>query len=67
MEVLKKLNIGFRYFDVSKDEKAFEWVKEMGYLQVPVVVPSFDKDVRDPKGEKIDHWSGFRPDLLNQL
>lgn len=46
---------------------AGEHVKELGYTQAPVVVPSFDKIITDEKGERIVHWSGFRPDLLEQL
>lgn len=53
--------------DVSEDEKSLEHIKELGYLQAPVVVPSFDKIIVDEKGERVVHWSGYRPDLLDQL
>ena len=42
--------------DMSKDEQALQKVKDLGYLQAPVVIT--------PQGE---HWSGFRPDLIATL
>ena len=42
-------------FDVSADEKALQTVKELGYMQAPVVIAGDD------------HWSGFRPDKISQL
>lgn len=42
--------------DMSKDEQALQKVKDLGYLQAPVVIT--------PEGE---HWSGFRPDLIATL
>ena len=49
---------GVRYEEerIDQDPKALERVKELGYLQAPVVVA--------PDGS---HWSGFRPDLLDTL
>jgi glutaredoxin-like protein NrdH len=52
---LDRKNIEYEVFDVSTDEKALEAVKALGYLQAPVVVA----------GE--DHWSGFRPDKIDEL
>lgn len=52
---LDKQGIEYEVFDVSVDEKALEAVKELGYLQAPVVVTDGD------------HWSGFRPDKINEL
>jgi glutaredoxin-like protein NrdH len=52
---LDRKNIEYEIFDVSTDEKALEAVKALGYLQAPVVVA----------GE--DHWSGFRPDKIDEL
>jgi glutaredoxin-like protein NrdH len=37
------------------DENALEAVKALGYLQAPVVITDED------------HWSGFRPDKINEL
>ena len=47
--------IGYRVRDLSEDPEALEKVKALGYLQAPVVVTDED------------HWSGFRPDLINEL
>lgn len=52
---LDKQGIEYDIFDVSVDEKALEAVKELGYLQAPVVVT------------EDDHWSGFRPDKISTL
>jgi glutaredoxin-like protein NrdH len=41
--------------DLSQDDAALEAVKELGYLQAPVVVT------------EEDHWSGFRPDKIDEL
>lgn len=41
--------------DLSKDPGALEQVKSLGYLQAPVVVTDED------------HWSGFRPDKIDEL
>ena len=58
----------YQVVDVSLDDNALAHIKELGYLQAPVVIPSFDKIVIDPNTkERIVHWSGFRPDLLEQL
>ena len=52
---LDKQGIEYEVFDVSADDKALEAVKELGYLQAPVVVTGDD------------HWSGFRPDKIQAL
>lgn len=41
--------------DMSEDPEALEMAKNLGYLQAPVVIA----------GE--DHWSGFRPDKIEEL
>lgn len=41
--------------DVSQDEAALAELKGLGYLQAPVVVTDNG------------HWSGFRPDKIDQL
>lgn len=41
---------------VDKNPEALARIKELGYLQVPVVLTS--------EGE---HWSGLRPDLIKNL
>ena len=52
---LDKKGIEYNYIDISTDPAAHDAVKAMGYLQAPVVMA----------GE--DHWSGFRPDKLDEL
>ncbi len=52
---LDSKGLEYQIFDLTVDEKAFETVKTMGYLQAPVVVTDND------------HWSGFRPDKIEQL
>lgn len=52
---LDSQGIEYEVLDVSADEQALQTVKELGYLQAPVVVTDED------------HWSGFRPDKIAQL
>lgn len=52
---LDSKGIDYQVLDVSQDEAALEMVKELGYLQAPVVVT------------EEDHWSGFRPDKIDEL
>jgi glutaredoxin-like protein NrdH len=52
---LTKQNIEFSEVNLSEDAEAMERVREMGYQSAPVVVAGDE------------HWSGFRPDKLNQL
>ncbi|MBF4572829.1 glutaredoxin-like protein NrdH [Herbiconiux sp. CPCC 205716] len=53
---LENKGLEFEIFDLSVDEKALETVKELGYLQAPVVMT-----------DDGDHWSGFRPDKIAEL
>lgn len=52
---LTKENIDFSEVDLSEDTDAMEKVRALGYQSAPVIMA----------GE--EHWSGFRPDKLNQL
>lgn len=52
---LDRQGIEYTVIDVSADTHAYEMVQELGYRQVPVVIA----------GEQ--HWSGFRPDMINAL
>lgn len=52
---LDNKGIPFEILDLSVDETALEQVKALGYLQAPVVVTDDD------------HWSGFRPDKIDEL
>ncbi|WP_111467199.1 glutaredoxin-like protein NrdH [Microbacterium suaedae] len=47
--------IEYQVTDVSQDADALEQVKSLGYMQAPVVVADED------------HWSGFRPDKIDEL
>lgn len=47
--------IDYEIFDVTADEKALETVKQLGYMQAPVVITNDD------------HWSGFRPDKISAI
>ncbi|QIM15443.1 glutaredoxin-like protein NrdH [Leucobacter insecticola] len=52
---LDKKGIEYNILDLSADEGALKTVKELGYLQAPVVVT------------EDEHWSGFRPDKISEL
>lgn len=52
---LDNKGIEYEVHDLSQDEVALARVKELGYLQAPVVVTDED------------HWSGFRPDKIAEL
>ena len=52
---LDSKGIEYEVLDVSQDEQALAAVKELGYLQAPVVITD--------EG----HWSGFRPDKIDEL
>jgi glutaredoxin-like protein NrdH len=47
--------IEYEIHDLSEDPAALEQVKSLGYMQAPVVVTDED------------HWSGFRPDKIDEL
>ena len=47
--------IEYQITDLSEDASALEQVKALGYMQAPVVVTDED------------HWSGFRPDKIDEL
>ncbi|GAB2520306.1 glutaredoxin-like protein NrdH [Paramicrobacterium agarici] len=52
---LDSKGIEYEVHDLSEDESALEQVKALGYLQAPVVIADDE------------HWSGFRPDKINEL
>lgn len=52
---LDSQGIEYSIKDLSEDQAALETVKELGYMQAPVVVTDED------------HWSGFRPDKIAEL
>jgi glutaredoxin-like protein NrdH len=52
---LERKGVDYRVVDLSQDQEAFEMVRGLGYMQVPVVVA----------GDR--HWAGFRPDMISAL
>jgi glutaredoxin-like protein NrdH len=52
---LDKKGIAYQSVDLSQDPEALERVRSLGYMQAPVVVT------------EQDHWSGFRPDKIEEL
>lgn len=52
---LDKRGITYTTVDITSDVQALEHVKDLGYVQAPVV------ETAD------DHWSGFRPDKIERL
>lgn len=57
---LESADIEYESIDLTKSEDAMQAVKELGYLQAPVVVAEFD-------GKPTEHWSGYRPDKIESL
>lgn len=55
-KLLTREGIPFEEIRMDEDEAALARAKDLGYLQAPVVIT-----------ESGDHWSGFRPDLINTL
>lgn len=55
------LGLDYEVIDLTRDAESLDAVKELGYLQAPVVI------VRDSDGNTVEHWSGFRPDRLDSL
>ena len=51
-----KKGINYEYVDVTEDAAALERIKELGYLQAPVVYK-----------DETTHWSGYRPDEIAKL
>lgn len=47
--------IGYELADLTADEKAMNFVQQLGYRQAPVVVA----------GDT--HWAGFRPDMIDAI
>lgn len=52
---LDKNGIDYTTVDITEDATALAHIKELGYLQAPVVIADGD------------HWSGFQPDRINAL
>ncbi|WP_313815603.1 glutaredoxin-like protein NrdH [Citricoccus sp.] len=52
---LDKKGIAYETVDMSQDAEALERVRSLGYMQAPVVISG------------AEHWSGFRPDKIEEL
>lgn len=52
---LDSRGVPYEVVDLAADPAALDRVKELGYLQAPVVVTD------------TCHWSGYRPDLISRL
>lgn len=53
---LEKHGLPYDVIDLTQDNAAMEKVQQLGHRQIPVVTTASG-----------DHWSGFRPDRINQL
>ena len=53
--MMNRLGIEYKEIDMSKDEAAVEYVKELGYTAAPIIVNGST------------HWSGFRMEMINGL
>lgn len=59
---LRRRGIEFQFINVDEDPEGLAFVRELGYLEVPVVV------VNPPdKDGEIRHWSGHRIPMLEGL
>lgn len=57
---LNDKGIEYDVVDISEDEQALAYVKELGHLSAPVVVAR--------EGDQIvNHWSGFNPTEIGAL
>lgn len=67
--LLNKMGAPYTKVDVTEDDAAYAFVKNMGYQQVPVVVVR-DNHANANGGERCDniveHWSGFNPDRVKR-
>lgn len=54
-QALERKNIPYQVVDLTEDDDALQFVHQLGYQQVPVVVADQE------------HWSGFRPDMISRL
>lgn len=52
--------IVIEHVNLSKDEAKLQELKDRGLTQAPVLI------VTDDEGVEINHWTGFRPDKLDE-
>lgn len=53
---LESKGLKFEVVDVSEHPEAIEYIEELGYKQLPVVVVDDE-----------NHWSAFRPDKIDAI
>lgn len=58
---LDRAGLTYEIVDVSADDEAVKFVRDLGHQQAPVVV------VQDRTQAVIDHWSGFQPGRIAAL
>ena len=58
---MDKLGLEYIQINLPADPPALERVKALGYFQAPVVL------VEDAEGSVVDHWSGFKPDKIQEI
>lgn len=52
---LDRKGIEYKKVDISQDADALEQIRDLGFMQAPVVITESDS------------WSGFRPDKIEEL
>lgn len=67
--LLNRMGAPYTKVDVTEDDVAYEFVKQLGYQQAPVVVvrDNHANANGDEGGDNIvEHWSGFNPDRVKR-
>lgn len=54
---LDLVGVPFKYVDVTEDEEALAFVKDLGYTGSPVVVAEYPDS-------SVTHWTGYREDKI---
>lgn len=54
IQALDRKGLDYELIDISEDENALAFVKDLGYLQAPVIVTDEN------------HWSGYDPDKIDE-
>lgn len=57
---LDKKGVAYDKVDMSQDPEALEQARALGHMQAPVGI------VKDAEGQIIEHWAGYRPDMLDK-
>lgn len=66
---LDKADLPYEVIDITQDALAYRKILALGFMQAPVVETSLPVNDTQQRGEPtvIYFWSGFRPDLIDQL